>query len=213
MTNNSNQVYNDLQNLFEEWKQRMQKNGINTFSKDGVHYKHPNEQERYNEWNAAEKKILFIGKDPHGNPHDMADDWSCNPSYKTDKYAIYQYLYITAICKNKPDFQTIVVSPDTIKETFEKTPFCWVNVKKSAGGSTANSNEIHEHLEKYGDLFLKQLDILKPTDIVCLCGTNNWTVIEKLRSLTCQPNIYTAYHPAYFRYGREAKYQSLTPIK
>jgi len=204
-----NNTQKQLHGLFEAWEKCMSEKG---FSKDGVHYKHLDKQERYNKWDKAEKKVLFIVKEPRDNSGDIAEDWSSRISYRVDGwYTKTQYVYLMHICDNNPEFKDIIIDDDIIKEKLETRPFCWINVKKSVGKATANSKEIAKHLETYGNLLLKQIEILKPTDIVCLCGGNDWALKEKLKSLTYKPNIYRAYHPAYRR-NLETKYRSLKPL-
>ena len=203
-------VQKQLQDLFKEWENRMIEE---SFCRDGIHYRHPDtdEQIKYDKWNKSEIRILFIAKEPPPDAtNDLARAWS-KSNFSVEIYARSQYLYITFILNNKPEFKDILITEDKIKDVFEKTPFCWINIKKSRGKATAVGKKIAEHLEVYGDLLLKQIEILNPTDIICLCGANNWGLKEKLKSLSFQHHIYKAFHPAYRR-SREKKYTSLTPL-
>jgi len=194
-----------LNELFQEWQQR----GNFKVIKDGVHYRHPNVDKRYDTWHHANPRVLFIAKEMHGDTGDIAENWSSSKFY-VDKYAVCQYLYMNGV--QGKQLEEIAVTAEAIKAFFNGNPYCWINVKKTAGKSTANNNEIAEHLHKYGDLLIKEVEILKPTHVVCLCGANNGAVVEKLKSLGSQPALYTAYHPAAFLRSRKAKYRSLRKV-
>ena len=199
-----------LNALFQEWKKR---GGFDDFCRDGVHYHHASEQERYNIWHSTPTRVLFIAKEPRDRNGDVAENWS-KSSFGVDKYTRCQYLYINKI-QGQPFDQVKEKAKDSnaIKEFLESNPFCWINVKKTQGGRSAVGKQIVKHIETFGDLLLEEIKILNPTHVVCLCGGNNGAVVEKLKSLPSHPKIYTAYHPAYWRRSRESKYNSLTEIE
>jgi len=199
-----NKTRKKLHVLLDKWGESVNEKG---FSRDGVLFKHPDKDERYNKWDEAEKRVLFIAKEPRENSGDIAEHWVENYWY-----AKFQYLYILSVCDANLAITNFadITTKDKIDARLENTPFAWINVKKTIGGATANSKEIVEHLKEYGDLLLEQIKILKPTDIICLCGNNNCKLRKKLEKLTPKPNIYTAHHPAYRR-SLATKYASLKP--
>lgn len=53
------------------------------------------------------------------------------------------------------------------KETFNTKPFAFVECKKYPGGPTCSDSILQQHINTYGDLLKKELELLNPNMIVC----------------------------------------------
>jgi len=233
----SNTTLKNLQNLFDRWEKKMNKDEFGSFFRDGIECKHSEEydnvqeeQERYNKWDNATKKILFIAKDPNitnwgtsnGDQTKGASGF-CDGNRRLDKYSKCRYLYITSFLEeNKPEFDSIDMDKKHIIEFFKDFPYAWLNIKKSGGGSARIDAEIEKHLNDYGDLLLEEIEILKP-DIIISLGSfyspnifNAPKLEEKLKEWkqAGKPILYNAYHPSAVGRGRGYKkmYESLIKI-
>lgn len=64
-------------------------------------------------------------------------------------------------------FYDVQAYHELAKETFNTKPFAFVECKKYPGGPTCSDSILQQHINTYGDLLKKELELLNPNMIVC----------------------------------------------
>ena len=130
-------------------------------------------------WQSAPIRILFVLKDAYDSEH-------ANEGWDLRKYARQQgnkgvtlremsYWCHTLL---RPEYDHPCGDEETLHEALLSSAS--INVKKTPGSTYANSGEIAEHANVYGDLLLEQIDIINPN--VVICGSTWWAIKDLVQS-------------------------------
>jgi hypothetical protein len=133
--------------------------------------------------------------------------------------------------QNEWEYEEVVKHENEVKEFFNTQPFALVECKKQPGNGSLEDNILIHHLNEYGDLLIKEIEILKPNMIVCTSPhiykfINN--AYQKLypndgllridekehNSIRFHPKtktlIFCSYHPSSFgKYGGKTNYDGV----
>ncbi len=197
----SKNIGNELEKLFAEWKDRLKKdNGPEThFTKDGVMYRSGKTNEQVEqEWLASPKRVVFLLKDQNQGKNGTWDedinlwlkdvDWEdtnardkWNASAKANRNIkgrlmknIAYILWGLVKADNNVDrsFKKTNKHHNEVKDFFNSQPFALIECKKEPGVSYLNNRILRHHLNTYGDLLKREIDILHPNIIVCCGGSS-----------------------------------------
>lgn len=188
-------IGDELETLFKEWKDRL---GTH-FTKDGVMYRNGKTNEQVEqEWFASPIRVAFLLKDQNQGKYGTWDedislwlkdvDWGdanardkWNASAKTNRNIKNRFLKNIAYILwglAKTDSNVVRCFSETkkrhneVKDFFNSQPFALIECKKDPGGSNLDTKILCHHLDTYGDLLKKELDILHPNIIVCCGGSS-----------------------------------------
>lgn len=175
---NSNVIDEKLENLFDEWKDRMKKNGDMNFTKDGILRKKGISDTKVIEtWMASSKRILFLLKDQNqegGKWDEDIRDWlTINENTSNLGSTFLKNIAYILWGLSKADenndwwYNEVTMHFDEVKEYFNTQPFALVECKKQPGDGQLNDDVLKQHLSDYGDLLKQEIDILNPNIIVC----------------------------------------------
>ncbi|TGL04058.1 hypothetical protein EHQ43_11680 [Leptospira bouyouniensis] len=142
-----------LNALFEKWK-NSHPEFKNSFVSDGI----INEEE----YLKAKVKILVLTKEsnnPEQSEEDYRDWWKYGIKFGFSR-RIAEWSY--GILNNFPPVQSI--SEENLIDSIRKIAF--MNVKKIAGGSTANDAELEHYLNRDKEFILEQIAIIEPDVII-----------------------------------------------
>ena len=64
-------------------------------------------------------------------------------------------------------FDDVKVNLEEVKKLFNSQPFALVECKKDPGGPECKDHILSQHINQYGDLLKKEIEILNPNMIVC----------------------------------------------
>lgn len=187
-------IGDELETLFKEWKDRL---GTH-FTKDGVMYRNGKTNEQVEqEWFASPIRVAFLLKDQNqGNgtwdenislwlkdvdwgDANARDKW--NASAEANRNIKNRFLKNIAYILwglAKTDSNVVRCFSETkkrhneVKDFFNSQPFALIECKKDPGGSNLDTKILCHHLDTYGDLLKKELDILHPNIIVCCGGSS-----------------------------------------
>lgn len=178
----------ELESLFTDWENRLKENGDGEFfTKDGLLRQNGKSDEQIEqEWNASNKRVLFLLKDQHQFGEKKWDedirDWlkdtdekSLNQKQKNRNLDIQftrRLAYILwGLSKSDKSCDwrcsDIAMHIDEVKEFFNTQPFALVECKKMPGDGSLGNNLLIKHLQSYGDLLKREIDMLNPNIIVC----------------------------------------------
>ena len=190
-------IGDELETLFKEWKDRLPL-GAN-FTKDGVMYRNGKTNEQVGqEWLASPKRVVFLLKDQNQGKYGTWDedinlwlkdvDWEdtnardkWNASAKANRNIKNRFLKNIAYilwglvkADNNDDrcFSETKKRHNEVKDFFNSQPFALIECKKEPGISYLDTKILCHHLDTYGDLLKKELDILHPNIIVCCGGSS-----------------------------------------
>lgn len=198
---NNKNIGNELESLFAEWKDRLKKNnGPEThFTKDGVMYRSGKTNEQVEqEWLASPKRVVFLLKDQNQGKNGTWDedinlwlkdvDWKdtnardkWNASAKANRNIKNRFLkniayilwgLVGADNNAVRCFSETKKHHNEVKDFFNSQPFALIECKKEPGGSSLKNSTLRHHLDTYGDLLKRELDILHPNIIVCCGGSS-----------------------------------------
>lgn len=175
---NSNVIDEKLENLFDEWKDRMKKNGDMNFTKDGIlRKKGIPDTKAIETWMASSKRILFLLKDQNqegGKWDEDIRDWlTINENTSNLGSTFLKNIAYILWGLSKADenndwwYNEVTMHFDEVKEYFNTQPFALVECKKQPGDGQLNDDVLKQHLSDYGDLLKQEIDILNPNIIVC----------------------------------------------
>lgn len=178
-----NTIEQRLATLFSEWRVRMKQDGHKYFTEDGIIYKN-NLPEQYTLklWCKSQKRVVFLLKDQNqGNGERWDEDiryWLIgedknrikNRDLSTPFLKILGYM-LWGVCKVNNDcdwwYNEVTKHIDEVIEYFNTQPFGLIECKKEPGGCKCPIKELRYHLERYGDLLKREIEILNPNIIVC----------------------------------------------
>lgn len=190
--------------LFAEWESRM-KTDDNTshFTRDGLMYNSiPNEQNE-DTWFTSSKRVLFLLKDQNQKGKEKWDEdireWltdtvndktECHLKIKETNRNLTPRLIrnlaylLWGLSKADKDnhwwYDEVTKHFEEVKDFFNTQPFAIIECKKQPGGGELDDKELKRHLDVYGDLLKREIDILSPTMIVCAGGPIYDFAIHKL---------------------------------
>ena len=175
---NSNLINEKLENLFDEWKERMKKNGDMNFTKDGILRKNGiSDTELIETWIASSKRIMFLLKDQNqegGKWNEDIRDWlttnenTSNLGSKFIKNIAYILWGLSKADENNDWwYNEVTMHIEEVKEFFNSQPFALVECKKQPGGGKLDNKVLVEHLNNYKDLLEREIEIMRPNMIVC----------------------------------------------
>ena len=181
----------ELEKLFDEWKNRLKENGDGDFfTKDGLlRQNNKSDEQIEEEWFSSEKRILILLKDQNQDGSQKWDedirDWfkntssdCCKSLQQKQKNRNLDIQFIKRIAfllwglskadKNS-DWQCndVAMHFDEVKEFINKQPFALVECKKTPGNGCLDDKLLKKHLHDYRDLLKKEIDILNPNMIIC----------------------------------------------
>lgn len=190
-------IGDELETLFKEWKDRL---GTH-FTKDGVMYRNGKTNEQVEqEWMASPIRVAFLLKDQHQGGKETWDedinlwlkdvDWEdtnardkWNASAEANRNIKNRFLkniaYILwGLAKVDSNVDRCFSETEKhykkgeVKDFFNSQPFALIECKKEPGISSLDTKILCHHLDTYGDLLKKELDILHPNIIVCCGGSS-----------------------------------------
>ena len=179
-------IGDELETLFKEWKDRL---GTH-FTKDGVMYRNGKTNEQVEqEWMASPIRVAFLLKDQNQGKNGTWDedinlwlkdvDW--NASAKANRNIkgrfwknIAYILWGLVKADNNDDmcFSKTEEHHNEVKDFFNSQPFALIECKKEPGVGSLDNSILRHHLDTYGDLLKKEIDILHPNIIVCCGGSS-----------------------------------------
>ena len=212
------------------WKDSL---GTN-YTTDGVMYHEgESEEQTIQKWLASPKRIAILLKDQHqfGNGETWDEDirywlkstewgekWNTiaannrnlgNRFLKNIAYIIWGLM--KADKDNDWQYNDVAAHHEEVKELFNTLPFAFVECKKYPGGPICNNAILIQHLNSYGNLLKKELEILNPNMIICTSGiiydfvlrnypADELTVIPGHNSIRYHQKtdtlIFASYHPS-----------------
>lgn len=227
------------------------------FTKDGIVYKNGEENEQTEQnWTNSSKRILFLLKDQHQKREEGKSFWSEDIRYwikdvETDKDSatkqkhknrelgnkFFKHLAFIfwglskANLQNEWEYDEVVKHEDEVKEFFNTQPFALVECKKLPGEGSLEDTILIHHLNKYGDLLIREIELLKPNMIVCTSPHIYNFIINAYQKLHPQDGlkridekehnsirfhpktntiIFCSYHPSSFgKYGGKTNYDGV----
>jgi hypothetical protein len=214
--------------ILDEWQQRVWSADMigsepnNSFFPDGVI-----DRKR---WNEASVRILFLNKEAHDSdntdsggfplPELIRDVWEGHPKCPTySNIAIWAHGIHEAIrsgLHGLPRWDKIQDDADVVVSDFLSTAV--VNIKKRGGKSTSNSADLKRHVDVYGDLLRRQVNLINPdliiTGSVWYLVRHLWSSADNLFDSVWRhgsKTIVDYWHPAN-RADKQMKYYALDSL-
>ena len=188
-------ISNELESLFSEWKKRL---GTH-FTKDGVMYRNGKTNEQVEqEWMASPIRVAFLLKDQNQGKYGTWDedinlwlkdvDWKdtnardkwnasakANRNIKGRLMKNIAYILWGLVGADNNAVRCFTKTEEHHNEViafFNSQPFALIECKKEPGVSSLDNSILRHHLDTYGDLLKKEIDILHPNIIVCCGGSS-----------------------------------------
>ena len=216
-------IHEQENTLFAQWRSYLNAHNQH-FIADGV----VNEEE----WKAAPRKIVFLLKETNSEDYewderDYLQNYPLADANNTVRY-LSQWIPGILVAGESPSWNWVyAITQSRLTQTDLLRKICWVNVKKSPGGSTVEQNAFNTYWrQQENQQFLRQqLDLYAPDIIVC-CGTS-WNYIEAYRDCNLQPLlnedgieyyfhgqrlVINFYHPLATTYTKENFYNLLCKV-
>lgn len=150
-----NNKTNQLNKLFEQWENEIP-GYKGKFQRDGII-----NEELYNQ---AERKILFIEKEPNNPNQESGDyrDWWNEEMYYAFTYRIAEWSF--GLLKEFPSYDKVWLDENEVHKMLKSIAF--MNVKKIGGTGNSKESEMLEHAKKNFEFIHKQIEIIKPEIII-----------------------------------------------
>lgn len=214
---NKNAIDLKLDTLFAEWRTRMEGDGYQYFTKDGILYKNElSKQDTLALWGESQKRVVFLLKDQNQSGKARWDEdiryWLvgdginnkrnrelCTPFIKNLGYMLW------GLCKvnNECDwwYNEVTKHLDEVKKFFNTQPFGLIECKKAPGGPICYDSDLKPHLDKYSDLLKREIEILNPNIIVCTnhhiyAKVRTFYLEDELEEYVAEGDGKVSYHPA-----------------
>ncbi len=184
-------INEELEILFNDWKARLKENGDGVcFTKDGLLRQNNKSDEQLEQaWFSSSKRILFLLKDQNQDGGEKWDedirDWlkdtdgdnsrSIEQKQRNRNLEI-QFIrriafLLWGLSKTNNSHHwwcnELSMHINEVKEFFNTQPFALVECKKMPGNGCLDNKILKKHLQNYGDLLKKEIDLLNPNIIVC----------------------------------------------
>jgi len=162
---------NELDNLFTEWEEKVNEYK-NKFVSDGIIDE--------NEYDNADKKLLFIAKEPNDplqeRKWDFRDIWKNKIEFNNSfSYRIAEWAY--GILNDFPPYDDLWSNdPSKLFNILQSISF--MNLKKIGGNGSSEYDSIHKHVNNELDFLKKQIDIIRPEIIIL--GLSFWSDIRNI---------------------------------
>ncbi len=236
----------ELEFLFGRWYERIIQNGGKNITKDGIMFQNDKTDEQVEkEWKASPKRVVILLKDQHqfGDGEKWneninlwlkdidwentveRDKWNAKAAFNRDlkskflRNIAYILWGLIKIDKNNDWwYGQVEMHHEEVKKLFNTQPFALVECKKEPGGGKLEDKILRQHLDDYGDLLRKEIDVLNPNMIVCTNGIIYDFVLkmypeDELTKIEGQHNsiryhrktdtfIFCSYHPSASNYGK-----------
>jgi hypothetical protein len=212
-----------LDKLFATWESDSGTEGKKLFHCDGIMHKGEStrsksgywSRERANEdqlWHNAPRRILFLMKEPNGNPGEDIREWNGIGRHGTKiggnfftNLSIWLYGLSSIELDGKYPSFSKANEYRTWSTAFENLPLAIVNVKKESGGSTVSNDVLLDYNTKENGknakYLRKELEILKPRIIVC--GGGSGTILWIVKNLAYRGVQFAKINPRiHFNEGR-----------
>ena len=244
--------FNKEQALFEEWQNRilekepeadfapdgMLYRGEIEFNDNGIGYKPRPVGRAAEQWDNASKRLLILTKDLNDNEGGWDVRYDTGRVYDAGKFEVrtsllrfysnmtlWAYALLDAADGNPIVDFDMTPSWDDLREFYETAPIVRVNCKKTVGREKCPIGILRSHLETYGDLLLKQIEMYDADIILCCGGSNlivdfvrnaylqdleavkdtDWTYYSK----SANKLVINSYHPSYPGCSPERMYESM----
>lgn len=216
--------------LFDEWSKRLKCNGDKNFTKDGILYKDGvSTEQTIKAWESLKIRVLFLLKDQNQGQSNWDEDirywlksskWdnnvalqnkTANRNLKPKVIRLLAYI-LWGLSNTSPEcrweYDEVSQHFDEVKEFFNTQPFAIVECKKQPGLAWCTNKLLKYHLQTYGDLLAREIEILNPNIIVCsspliykfVLNMYHKDELEGEKSLYCHSKsgtiIICSYHPA-----------------
>lgn len=148
--------------LMSQWKERPLHKG-QVFIEDGIIC--------LEKWKQSKSKILILLKEAYGEEESWSLVETIRDVWKGPKYKVFWTMAYWLYLLNKIEPAAIPLFPATEKE-FDACRECLlsaavVNIKKSAGNSASNYDDLLLYIRKDRKLLREQLEIINPDIILC----------------------------------------------
>lgn len=117
-------------------------------------------------WTYSERRVLFLLKEPNGNPGEDYKDWVWSTG--RENFGNILAYWLEGILRTTSDYLPDYDELSSREEIFKKYPLAIVNLKKLAGGNAADWNAVWKYAERDKAALRTQIrEILNPNIIVC----------------------------------------------
>lgn len=169
--------------LLEEWWNSYPANERDNFVMDGLCYNGPLNERGTNSfsgneeklWVNTKRKIVFLMKDPNGNPGEDYRNWHWRAI--TAKFFKVIFNWLQGLNEITLDYTPLLENNsyfDPANQVVLKYPLAIVNVKKQSGISSVYDDVLYTYAERDASFLRRQIkDILQPNIIVCGGGTHS----------------------------------------
>lgn len=169
----------------------------NTFSEDGIMYmgeieydsadtqlywRYPSDKNFSKEnmlWSKCPIRFLFLTKDQNGGAWDARYETYCDPNSELDNPKVWKrfkfnkmiaYIFrglVSVVENNYKTLQEIKDNQKSCIKVFETYPVARINCKKEGGGSLCSNQVLFNHMHKYQEYLLQQIDNLDADVLIC----------------------------------------------
>ena len=175
--------YNDLlDQLFDQWEREYSNAEKERFCRDGLLYKSDYSININALWEESSIRILFLLKDNPDGAQDVRN-WLIdkqrgdeNRLLKNTFIKNIAYVFFGLIKVNEGvrlGYSDVKKKESEVLETWNRKPFALMECKKNAGGSEVSLQEMRKAFNDYKVYLSKEIDILKPTVIICCDGEDS----------------------------------------
>ena len=136
-------------------------------------------------WTNSERRVLFLLKEPNGNEGEDYKEWDWSEHSETFGNVLAYWL--EGLMRTTKQYCPTYDDISSRKDIFKKYPLAIVNLKKVAGGSSANWNTIWKYAEQDKSFLRTQIrEIIKPNIIVCGGSNDKGDNFRKVLSIALE---------------------------
>ena len=196
-----------LDSLFDQWKNEYKAVEKERFCRDGLLYKANKSGDINALWELSQIRVLFLLKDNPDGAQDVRN-WLIdeqrgeenrllkNTFIKNIAYMFFGLIKVNEGCRL--GYSDVKEKESGVIETWNTMPFALMECKKNAGGPEVSLQEMRKALTDYKVYLSKEIDILRPTIIVCCDGEDSqYDFITKDYFAGEKFEEKKYYHPAY----------------
>ena len=175
-------IHRSEDTLFDEWEKSYPTDERKSFVRDGLccngelchedWNSHPGNEEEL--WANAQRKIVFLMKDPNSNPGEDYRYWG----YRAFTAKFYKVIFnwLQGLSEITADYTPLLENNSYLNpanQTVLKYPLAIVNIKKISGGSSVANQTLYNYAERDAAFLQRQIrEILQPNIIVCGGGSD-----------------------------------------